>query len=92
MLENEKAIGLFIKFLENNQDAPERLRVSAWRQVQAIQAIEEGKMDDISQRMDYSRRRLEQSDGDDQTQEEQDRIVDMLTKLIKEAEKKECSS
>ena len=92
MLQNEKAIGSFIKFLEDNQDAAERLRVSAWRQVQSIQAIEEGKMDDISQRMDYSRRRLEQSDGDDQTQEEQDRIVDMLTKLIKEAEKKECSS
>jgi hypothetical protein len=42
--------------------------------------------------MDYSRRRLELVETDEVTQDEQDKIVSMLTKLIKEEEKKECSS
>jgi len=92
MLDNEKAIKSFIEFLESNPDAPERMQVSAWRQVQRLQAIEEGKLDDVHQRMEYSRRRLGLEKTNDPTQVEQDKIVVMLSKLIKDAEKKECSS
>lgn len=91
LLNNKKAIDSFVDFLESNPDAPERMRVSAWRQVQRLQKIEEGKLDDVHQRMEYSRRRLGLEKTDDPTQAEQEKVVTMLTKLIKEAEKKECS-
>ncbi len=92
MLENQRAIQSFASFLDGYPDAPERLRVAAWRQIQMIQAISEGGMEDILQRMDFSERRLEIENTDEMTQEEQDRVVSMLAKLIEEAEKKECSS
>lgn len=92
MLQNQQAIAAWIDFLNRFPDAPERLRVSAWRQVQQLQSIQEGKLDDVHQRMDFSRRRLEIIETGDRTQEEQDQIVKMLAKLIKEAEKRECSS
>ena len=92
LLQNDEAVQSFMQFLQFNPDAPERLRVSAWRQVQQIQSIREGKLDDVYQRMDYSRRRLELIETDKATQTEQDKIVKMLTALIKEEEKKECSS
>ncbi|HMP80732.1 MAG TPA: hypothetical protein PKD54_14855, partial [Pirellulaceae bacterium] len=92
MLRNQEAIVAWLDFLDRFPDAPERLRVSAWRQIQQLQAIQEGKLDDVHQRMDFSRRRLEIIETGDRTQEEQDNIVKMLAKLIKEAEKKECSS
>jgi tetratricopeptide (TPR) repeat protein len=92
LLKNDEAVQSFMQFLQFNPDAPERLRVSAWRQVQQIQSIQEGKLDDVYQRMDYSRRRLELVETDEVTQKEQDKIVNMLTKMIKEEEKKECSS
>lgn len=92
LLDNEAAVESFMQFLQFNPDAPERLRVSAWRQVQHLQSIKSGQLDDIYQRMDYSRRRLELIETDDDTQSQQGKIVDMLTKLIKEAEKQECSA
>ncbi|MFK7766559.1 MAG: tol-pal system YbgF family protein [Mariniblastus sp.] len=92
LLNNAKAIESFMQFLQFNPDAPERLRVSAWRQVQQLQSIQEGKLDDVHQRMDYSRRRLDLNETGEKTQTEQDKIVTMLTKMIKEEEKKECSS
>lgn len=92
LLQNDDAIQSFMQFLQFNPEAPERLRVSAWRQVQQLQSIQEGKLDDVHQRMDFSRRRLELIETDKVTQTEQDKIVNMLTKLIKEEEKKECSS
>lgn len=92
LLQNEEAIKSFMEFLQFNPDAPERLRVSAWRQVQQLQAIKKGQMDDIYQRMDFSRRRLEITEPGERTQEEQDNIVKMLKKLISEQEKKEASS
>ena len=92
LLKNDEAVQSFMQFLQFNSDAPERLRVSAWRQVQQIQSIQEGKLDDVHQRMDYSRRRLELIETDEVTQAEQNKIVNMLTELIKEEEKKECSS
>lgn len=92
MLQNDKAIESFVEFLQGNPTAPERLRVSAWRQVQHLQSIKEGELDDISQRMDFSRRRLTLEESNEETQDEQEKIVKMLNKLIKDAEKKEAQS
>lgn len=92
LLQNDQAIAALIDFLQNYPDAAERLRVTAWRQVQELQAIQQNPMADVHQRMDFSRRRLEIAEPGDRTQEEQDKIVKMLAKMIKEQEKKECSS
>ncbi len=92
LLQYDKAVASLKDFLQSYPDAPERLRVAAWRQVQQLQSIQEGQMEDIYQRMDYSRRRLAQVKSGEQTQEQQDRIVRMLNRLIKEQEKKEASS
>ena len=92
LLQKDEAFQSFIKFLKESPDAPERMRVSAWRQAQNIQKIEDGKLEDIYRRMDFSRRRLQQQKTDQSTQDQQDKIVMMLNKLIKEAEKKEASS
>ena len=92
LLNNEQAIAAFMEFLEKYPDSPERLRVSAWRQVQELQKVKQGELTDIYQRMDFSRRRLDLDEPDGVTQEQQDKIVQMLAKLIKEQEKKEVSN
>ena len=91
LLKKDEAYKSFAKFLNENPNAPERLRVSAWRQSQKLNQIEDGKLEDIHWRMDFSRRRLDQQQTDQSTQQQQDQIVKMLSKLIKEAEKKEAS-
>lgn len=91
VLDYSAAIETLTEFAEDYPDAPERLRVAAWRQIQQLRAIKEGKMEDVYQRMDYSRRKLSLIQPGDQTQEEQQKIVNMLAKLIKEQEKKEAS-
>ena len=92
LLENQKAIASFSEFLEQAADAPERLRVSAWRQIQQLQMIREGQLEDVHQRMVFSENRLKQQKSGDLTQDQQSKIVDMLAKLIKEQEQKECSN
>jgi len=92
LLEYEDAISTLKEFLQSYPDAPERLRVAAWRQVQQLQEIEAGKMADVYQRMDFSRRKLSLIEPGEDTQDEQNKIVNMLAKLIKEQEKKEASS
>ena len=91
LLKNESAIKAFITFLQSNPEAPERLRDNAVTQIQELQTIEQGKLSDVRQRMDFSRRRLELTETDEDTQGQQQKIVAMLGKLIKEEEKKEKS-
>lgn len=91
LLDNESAIKAFITFLQSNPEAPERLRDNAVTQIQELQAIAQGKLTDIRQRMDFSRRRLELTKTDENTQGQQQQIVAMLGKLIKEELKKENS-
>ena len=92
MLKNDEAIESFRVFLNENVDAPERLRMSAWRQAQHLNDIAEGELDDVSHRMDFSRRRLAIEESNEETQDEQDKIINMLNKLIEDAEKQEAQS
>jgi tetratricopeptide (TPR) repeat protein len=92
LLENQRALQSFETFLEKYPDAPERLRVAAWRQMQTLKSIEEGSLEDVLQRMDYSQRRLQIENTGEATQDQQKRIVTMLQSMIQEEEKKECSS
>lgn len=89
MLENDKAITSLVNFLEQYPNAPERMRVGAWRRLQELRSIEEGSMTDVLQRMEFSRRQLQGQDTGDKTQEEQLKIVSMLNQLIEQAEESE---
>lgn len=91
LLKYDDAVQTLSDFLQFYPTAPERLRVAAWRQIQQLRSIESGQMEDVYQRMDFSRRRLALIEPGEKTQEEQDNIVKMLAKLIKEEEKKEAS-
>ena len=91
LLDNQKAIKSFITFLQENPEAPERLRDNAITQFNELHAIEKGKLSDVRQRMDFSRRRLQLTETDEDTQSQQQEIVTMLGKLIKEEKKKEQS-
>ena len=92
LLKNTAAKNSLTGFLEDYPEAPERLRVSAWRKLQELEAIEAGKLDDVYQRMDFSRRRLEHIETDEATQEQQDKIVKLLNQMIQQEEKKEATS
>lgn len=92
LLQYGEAIQSLTDFLQFYPEAPERLRVAAWRQVQQLQSIKEGQLEDVYQRMDFSRRRLSQFMPGEVTQQQQEKIVNMLARLIKEQEKKEASS
>ena len=89
MLDNEAAIKSFATYLQFNSDIADRLRESAWVQIQALQLIEKGKLSDVRQRMDFSRRRLKLTETDADTQNQQQQIVTMLGTLIAVEEKKE---
>jgi tetratricopeptide (TPR) repeat protein len=92
LLQRDEAIRSFREFLEFYPNATERLRVTAWRNVQELQAIEEGQLRDVQRHMEFSRRRLDQQDTGESTQEKQRKIVNMLAKLIQEEEKKEANA
>ena len=92
LLKNKEAINSFSKFLKDADNAPERLRVAAWRQIETLRTIKAGQLKDIHQRMVFSENRLKKEKSGEVTQEQQRKIVKMLSKLIKEQEKKECSN
>jgi tetratricopeptide (TPR) repeat protein len=89
LLDRKKAIETFTRFEKEFPEAPERMRIGAWRMLQQLQLVEDGTIADVQDRMDFSRRKLALKDPGKQTQEEQQKIVDILAKLIKEAEEKE---
>jgi TolA-binding protein len=94
LLEREAAMATLKKFLDENPDAPERLRVGAERQLAELAALKDGAgaLEDVEDRMDFSRRKLHLEDSGDRTRTEQDNIIAMLDKLIEEAEDKEGGS
>ncbi|HUT37216.1 MAG TPA: hypothetical protein VNE39_27290 [Planctomycetota bacterium] len=89
LIRREAALRVFRDFLKLYADAPERMRIGADLVVRTIQALEEGSLDDVQDRMDESRRRLHIEKSGKPTQERQERIIAMLDKLIREAEDRE---
>jgi tetratricopeptide (TPR) repeat protein len=88
-LERDKAIASFDKFLKENPEAPERMRVNAMRLTEELKTLKEGSLVDVFDRMGFSRRKLQIEDSGNRTRKEQDNIIAMLDVLIKEAEDKE---
>ena len=91
LLKRKEAVATFTKFDKEYPDAPERMRIGAWRMLQQLQLVQDGTIIDVADRMDFSRRKLNLKDSGKDTQNEQKKIVEMLAKLIKEAEDKESS-
>jgi len=91
MLKRKDAIASLERYIEENPNAPERMKIGAWRQLEQLKLVEDGTLSDVFAKMEFSRRRLALEDSGKPTQEEQKKIVSILDQLIKEAEEKECN-
>jgi len=91
LLRHQEAVATLERFLKEHTDAPERMRVGAFRQIEQLKKFQEGTLSDVHLRMEFSRRRLALQDPGKDTREQQEKIVDILSKLIKEAEERECA-
>ena len=91
LIQRKEAMDCLKKFLDQYPDAPERMRVGAFRQLEALKLYEDGTLTDVQFRMEFSRRKLSLEDSGQATREQQTKIIDILAKLIKEAEEKECN-
>ena len=92
LLMRDKAMESFAEFMRSYPDAPERLRVTAWRQLEILTQVEEGSLVDVYQKMEYSRRRLAKARTNEPTQTQQNATISILDKLIEEAEEREAVS
>jgi hypothetical protein len=91
LLRHKEATASLTKFLSQYPDAPERMRVGAFRQLEQLKLFEEGTLSDVQLRMEFSRRKLTLEDTGKDTRQQQDKIIEILAKLIKEAEERECN-
>ena len=89
LLMRSESIKSLERFLRENPNAPERMRFGAIRHIEVLRQIQEGSLFDVQDQMDFSRRRLDLAYSGDQTQDTQDNIVEMLSKLIEQAEQQE---
>ncbi len=88
-LEREAGARILRDFLTHYPNAPERMRVGAYNILLTFEALEDGSLADVHDRMDDSRRRLKLRWSGDETRAHQDRILVLLQKLIEEAEREE---
>ncbi|MEQ8787856.1 MAG: tetratricopeptide repeat protein [Pirellulaceae bacterium] len=91
LLKRDAAIATFDQYLKENPDAPERMKIGAMRQLEQLRQFQPETIADVYERMDLIRRKLAQQESGDETQQQQDAVIDILAKLIKEAEEKECN-
>ena len=91
LLKHQEAVASLERFLKEHTDAPERMRVGAFRQFEQLKQFQEGTLSDVHLRMEFSRRRLALEDPGKDTREQQEKIVEILARLIKEAEERECA-
>lgn len=91
LLRHKEAIDTLASFLKDYPEAPERMRVGAFRQLEQLKLYQEGTLSDVQLRMDFSRRKLTLEDTGNETRQQQDKIIEILAKLIKDAEERECN-
>lgn len=76
-------------FENQHPDAPERLRLPARQMLQELAARQPEGLGEVSDLMVYAGRRLSVGRADKPVKERQDRAVELLDKLIKQAEQRE---
>jgi hypothetical protein len=91
LLRHKEASDTLTQFLATYPDAPERMKIGAFRQLEQLKLFAEGTLSDVSLRMEFSRRKLSLEDTGTETRQQQDKIIEILAKLIKEAEERECA-
>jgi len=77
------------KFLLDHADASARLTIAARQMLMELANREPEKLGDVVDLMDFSGKRLKSEDGGETVRTRQQRIIDLLDKLIKEEEEKE---
>ena len=80
------------QFLENHPDASQRLVISAEQMLAELMSRSPESIGEVADLMTFCGRRLGLSDTGTVVRERQDRIVDLLDKLIEEAEQQESQS
>ncbi|MDO8630757.1 MAG: hypothetical protein Q7R41_09705, partial [Phycisphaerales bacterium] len=80
------------EFLAKHADASPRLVISAKQMLVELANREAGRLGDVVDLMDFSRRRLKNDDTGEIVRTRQQKIIDLLDQLIKEAEDKEKQS
>lgn len=83
------ADGALRDFLANFPDAPPRLMVPARQMLLELANRQPGRIGDVVDLMDYSGRRLSYGDSGQRVRERQQRIIELLDRLIEEAEQRE---
>lgn len=91
-LQYEAAESALKKFLADHGNASARLAISARQILVELANRESGRLGDVVDLMDFSRRRLKNDDPGDVVRTRQQQIIDLLDKLIKDAEEKEKQS
>lgn len=89
MLRYDQATTELGEFLHNYPDAPERLRKSAEQMVKELNSREPDGLGDVHDLMDYARREMELGKSGDDVREKQKKAVDLLAKLVEQAEEQE---
>ncbi|MCP4246741.1 MAG: hypothetical protein GY778_06800 [bacterium] len=81
-----------IAFLERFPDAPRRLRMSATQILAELRTRVPERLGEVTDLMDYAGRRLANRDTGSGVQQRQQEAIELLDKLIEEAEQQEQSS
>lgn len=89
--QRKAAVRILDDFLKFYPEASERMRVGADNVARLAQAVADGSLPDVQDRMDDCRRRLKLENSGKPTQQKQDKVVSMLERLIQEAEDRENS-
>jgi len=78
-------------FLRDRPDAPQRLTLAAQQMLAELENRVPGRMGEVVDLMQFSSRRLRDGDSGDKLQGRQQRIVELLDRMIEEEEEKEQS-
>jgi hypothetical protein len=88
-LRYEEAETALKRFLLNHADASARLTIAARQMLMELANRDPEKLGDVVDLMDFSGKRLKSEDAGETVRTRQQRILDLLDKLIKEEEEKE---
>ena len=87
----EEATEALQAFLRDHADAPQRLVIPARQMLLELNNREPEKIGDVVDLMSFCSRQLKHADAGDSVRQRQDRIIELLDKLVEEAEQQEQS-
>ncbi|KAA1261965.1 hypothetical protein LF1_45260 [Rubripirellula obstinata] len=89
LLMKKEALADLRKLLENEDEIPVRFSRTAKMMIADIKPLKEDSLDEISRLMTDVSRRLDLGRSDEQTQDQEQKIIDKLTKLIEKIEEQQ---